>query len=279
MIGLFGYTSPLLLTASTFLLGNNKKLLQFADLHLNQKNNLMMHQLIFAQMHTVSTSILDNPIWHALTTNNSHLSAGNESVKYMDPEVGLFAAMLEINTDGLLHLAEIVEPLRKIILFVPEVLEIPYCWEIKLHRGLLQMIYTSKTVDFEDTKDIRALSTNDVPQMLGLTKLTNPGPFFLRTIELGNYEGIFNGEQLIAMAGQRLRPGPYTEISAVCTDPEFLGKGYASMLIKSQIKTILERQQIPFLHLFPENKRALAVYEKLGFSVRKELQVYFLERK
>ena len=30
---------------------------------------------------------------------------------------------------------------------------------------------------------------------------TNPGPFGIRTIELGEYFGVFDGAQLVAMAG------------------------------------------------------------------------------
>jgi len=226
----------------------------------------------------VPAHFLDNPIWEALTTNNKGLSTGDDFVKFMEPEVGLFAGMQTIDAENLQLLAEKATPGKKVILFVPQVLDIPNRWEIKLHRGLLQMTYNHKIVDVESDSRIQKLSYQHVPQMLALTKQTNPGPFFSKTIELGNYEGIFEGRQLVAMAGQRLRPREYTEISAVCTDPAFLGRGYASLLIGSQMKTILAEEKIPFLHLFPENTRALAVYEKLGFEIRKELRVYFLER-
>jgi predicted GNAT family acetyltransferase len=113
-----------------------------------------------------------------------------------------------------------------------------------------------------------------IPQMLALTKLTNPGPFAERTIDFGHYHGIFDGDKLVAMAGQRLHAGNYAEISAVCTHPDHLGKGYAKQLLLHQIHRIKANRETPFLHVRNDNERAINVYKSLGFETRTEIYFY-----
>ncbi len=115
--------------------------------------------------------------------------------------------------------------------------------------------------------------------MMQLTALTKPGPFGLRTIEFGNYFGIFENETLVAMAGQRLHVSNYTEISAVCTHPAYLGKGFAGALMQHQLNLICDQGQIPFLHVREDNLRAIALYERLGFAIQRPMNFYFLKRR
>ena len=115
--------------------------------------------------------------------------------------------------------------------------------------------------------------------MIALTGMTHPGPFFERTIEFGNYEGIFKGNDLVSMAGQRLHPGEYVEISAVCTHPAHSGKGYASQLIISQVHQIRSASAIPFLHVKDSNLQAIKLYKSLGFELRKRMHIYSIRKK
>ena len=123
------------------------------------------------------------------------------------------------------------------------------------------------------------LTQEHIFQMIDLTKLTKPGPFGLRTIEFGHYEGIFDGDQLIAMTGQRLHINNYMEISAVCTHPDYRGKGYAKQLMIRQINRIIAAFGIPFLHVRYGNDSAIKVYEDLGFVKRSEMIFYFLRKR
>ena len=122
------------------------------------------------------------------------------------------------------------------------------------------------------------LQQKDVEEMIQLALLTKPGPFASRTIEFGHYYGIFESGQLVAMTGQRLHPYHYAEISAVCTHPNYLGKGYAAALIQHQITLIMSMGQKPFLHVRADNERAIALYHRLGFEVSRPMNFYFLKR-
>ncbi len=113
---------------------------------------------------------------------------------------------------------------------------------------------------------------------MALTQLTHPGPFLERTIEFGNYEGIFNSGELIAMAGQRMHAYEYVEISAVCTHPDHTGKGYGRSLINNQVYKIVEETNIAFLHVRADNKHAIKLYKHLGFTVRSEINIYVLQK-
>ena len=115
--------------------------------------------------------------------------------------------------------------------------------------------------------------------MLALTKLTMPGPFGARTREMGDYFGIRGAGTLAAMAGERLRLPGYTEISAVCTHPDHLGRGYASALMEMLMERICSRGELPFLHVRSENARAIQVYERLGFRIRASLHYVVLRHR
>ena len=108
------------------------------------------------------------------------------------------------------------------------------------------------------------LTPADVPEMLHLAELTKPGPFAARTIALGSYVGIRSGGRLVAMAGERIIDG-FTEISAVCSHPDYRARGFSSLLVITLMRQILERSETPFLHVFDYNTSATALYRKLGF--------------
>jgi predicted GNAT family acetyltransferase len=79
------------------------------------------------------------------------------------------------------------------------------------------------------------------------------------------------------MAGERLMLTNYTEISAVCTDPAFRGRGYASSLVKGLAAQALAEGCMPFLHVKRENG-ARGLYETLGFQIRRNIHLTVLTR-
>ncbi|HVK42142.1 MAG TPA: GNAT family N-acetyltransferase, partial [Phenylobacterium sp.] len=118
----------------------------------------------------------------------------------------------------------------------------------------------------------------DAPQMLALATLTAPGPFFARTHQLGRFVGVKAGGQLVAMAGERMRPPGHTEVSGVCTHPDHRGRGYAAGLMLEVAARIRARGEIPFLHSYAHNTGAIALYQALGFDFRRELIMTTLTR-
>jgi ribosomal protein S18 acetylase RimI-like enzyme len=222
--------------------------------------------------------LLNNPAWNALQSGNKHLAFGTGPVSYFDREVSPFAA-LEENSEENFKLLYKQIPHNSTVLFVsPVEIALSKQWEVlRTIRGL-QMVCDNVTVRNEVTVQLIPLTDEDIPKMLELTKLTNPGPFASRTIDFGHYQGIFEGEKLVAMAGQRLHPYNYAEISAVCTHPDHTGKGYARQLLLNQIHRIKAASEVPFLHVRYDNYRAIKVYESLGFATRIEVYFYVLKK-
>jgi len=147
----------------------------------------------------------------------------------------------------------------------------PPGWEVVLEMSGLQML-DSSVVPAEDPEAV-VLGQSDVPEMLDLVARTKPGPFLPRTIQFGGYLGIRRGNSLVAMAGERLRPPGWTEISAVCADPKFRGQGFARRLVLAVASGIHRRAETPFLHTTASNTNAIRLYESVGFVVRRTVKI------
>jgi ribosomal protein S18 acetylase RimI-like enzyme len=222
--------------------------------------------------------VLDNPAWNALISGNRHLSNGNGQVKYFDKEVSPFVGF-EDNTAGSFRVLYELIPLNETRLFVtPAEIEIPGPWKVLNTIRGLQMVCDTVPEPTDESLQLVPLTNEHVPQMLALTKLTNPGPFAERTIDFGHYQGIFEGDKLVAMAGQRMHAFNYAEVSAVCTHPDHTGRGYARLLLLRQMQRIKAASGIPFLHVRYDNQRAIKVYESLGFETRTEVYFYVLAK-
>jgi predicted GNAT family acetyltransferase len=222
--------------------------------------------------------VLDNPAWSALIAGNNNLAFGNERVKYFDREVSPFVAFKENLVDSFKELYELIPHDNPLLFVATHEMEIPELWKVLNVIKGRQMVYEDK-VKLDDAKPgLIPLTVEHVPQLIELTKLTNPGPFGKRTIEFGHYQGVFDGNKLVSMAGQRLHPLNYAEISAVCTHPDHLGYGYARQTLLSQIHRIKTKGETPFLHVRYDNERAIQVYESLGFETRTEVCFYVLQK-
>jgi predicted GNAT family acetyltransferase len=110
-----------------------------------------------------------------------------------------------------------------------------------------------------------ALGAADVREMTDLVTRTEPGPWRPRTVEFGGYVGVRDGGALVAMAGERMRPPGFTEISAVCTEPAYRGRGLAGGLTRVVAAAIAARGDRPMLHASALNAAAVRLYESLGF--------------
>ncbi|GAB2530576.1 GNAT family N-acetyltransferase [Spirosoma aerophilum] len=219
---------------------------------------------------------LDNPVWSALTSGNKSVALGNDQAKYYPPQVAPFVAVADntrVHFEALLGTIPYKQP---VALFTHEPQLDPSPWVLINRIDGVQMLYEGPTPAGQD--NLIDLTEADVPQMLALTKLSPPGPFLPRTIELGGYQGIFASDQLVAMAGRRFDSGTHVEISAVCTHPDHTGKGYARRLLDSQIRHIRAEDKIPYLHVRTDNTRAFRIYEQMGFVTRAEMTIYLVAK-
>jgi predicted GNAT family acetyltransferase len=222
--------------------------------------------------------LLDNPIWNALISGNSYLAQGNSQVKYFAENVAPFVGFEEYSTVNFNMLYELVTDQRVLAVVSAEEVAIPGQWKVLNNMKILQLVFDGPVPPEPQNQELVTLQDQHIPAMLALTKMTNPGPFSERTIDFGNYKGIFGDDVLIAMAGYRTQPSPYIEISAVCTHPDHLGKGYAGTLINYHIRQIIAASGTPYLHSRTDNANAIRLYQKLGFSIRKEMTFNIIQR-
>ncbi len=219
---------------------------------------------------------LDNPVWNALSGPQAALGVVSGRFRRYRDDVGLFAAV-ETPADGIEGLAEVIGAGAVQGVVAPHEVAAPSDTRLIEAAAVPQMV-AARLEPVDSPAHIRTLRPGDVPAMLELVALTHPGPFLSRTIEMGRYVGIFENGRLAAMAGERMRVPGFTEVSAVCTHPDYQGRGYAKALVSSIARAIAERSETPFLHVRANNGGAIALYEKLGFSTRREMVFTVVQR-
>ena len=214
-------------------------------------------------------SPLDNVIWHTLTGRHAaHASGEGEARRYasgFSPMLG-FADPERPRLD---QLAPYCTPGEHLYCGGWSG-AVPAGWRIEAESTMFQMVWQGDMPDADAELAVIRLEPEHAPLALELAKLTRPGPFGLRTPELGEYFGCFDGSRLIAMAGERLHAGTFHEISGVCTHPDFQGRGLARRLMTLLIRRQMQRGEIPFLHVMRDNTGAHQLYQRMGFRDNRE---------
>jgi predicted GNAT family acetyltransferase len=215
---------------------------------------------------------LDQPIWSALTTRQQHLAEGGDHARRYPVAITPFADMPELSPRGFASLGAMMLGSEIAVLFTPEAVAAPVDFKVVLAETGEQMIGSPADSSLRDAEIVK-LSAADVPAMMALTDLTKPGPFALRTHELGTFLGIRVSGELVAMTGERMKPGRFVEMTAVCVHPDYRGRGYAQALLAAVARRIEARGEIPFLHVFSGNASAIALYQRQGMRIRRRLYV------
>jgi ribosomal protein S18 acetylase RimI-like enzyme len=219
------------------------------------------------------THPLDNPLWFALAGPQSHLAVRHGRAARLPADVSPFAAVAGARLPddpapgAWADLAVLAGSADVVVPGAPAVP--PEGWERVDAIAGVQMV--DDGLDAAPDPEAEVLGRADVPEMLDLVARTRPGPFLPRTIALGTYLGIRRDGVLVAMAGERMRPPGFTEISAVCTDPAYRGQGLAGRLVRAVAAGIRARGDVPFLHAAADNATGIRLYERLGFSLRREV--------
>ncbi|MCX5373979.1 GNAT family N-acetyltransferase [Streptomyces sp. NBC_00103] len=210
---------------------------------------------------------LDNAVWAALDGPHAHLADRVGRAARYPADVYDFAALADPGDPAAwADLHTLVGPGTSVR--VKPVHRVPDGWEVIGGGEGVQLVAT-EAFRTEPAPEAVHLGPDDVPEILDLVARTRPGPFLRRTVALGTYLGIRHRGRLIAMAGERLRLAGWTEISAVCTDPDHRGNGLATRLIRAVADGIRERGDTPFLHAAAGNAPAIRLYESLGFVLRR----------
>jgi predicted GNAT family acetyltransferase len=227
-----------------------------------------------------SPSALDRPVWNMLTGRQAHLAQGDQRAVRIDPDYGPFAAARDSSDEAQAALAALVEPGGLVWVVEPEAWPVPAGLVLARTAPLVQMLAEDPRQMPEDDLRIEELGEADAADMAALALATEPGPWGERTRLYGPFYGIRRDGRLAAMAGERMRPGTgLAEVSGVCTWPEFRGAGLAARLICKVMADFTARGDAPFLHSYAGNAGAIALYESLGFRIRRNMVVTVLERR
>src|SRR5580698_1432331 len=223
-------------------------------------------------------SLIDRPVWASLGSRHAHLSVGTALARRYLPDVNRFASARDDAAPSLAALTTLISPgEHAYVLQVPDIV-VPAGLTVARRARGVQMVAARKVPMDAIRTDIHLLGDADAPEMLALATLTEPGPFLSRTHVMGTFRGIRVGGRLAAMAGERLRFPGYTEVSGVCTHPDFRGRGFARRLSSVVAAGIEARGDQAFLHAWKSNVSAISLYEGLGFTVRTEVYVAVLKR-
>jgi ribosomal protein S18 acetylase RimI-like enzyme len=228
-----------------------------------------------------------NIIWRCMDGSQRQFTIGTDRARRYAPGFSPIVAFADPEAPAFEDLAPVCEPHRPF-----------YCsewsgrappgWQIRRDARMLVMAWAGAAPPDDappddappddDAADAVRLTHHDVTQMCALAELTRPGPFDVRTIDFGEYFGVFDGDRLIAMAGERMHDRHLREVSGICTHPEAQGRGLARRLTALVVRRALARGETPFLHVVAANARAITLYERMGFVTAREVPVRVVAR-
>ncbi|MET0388143.1 MAG: GNAT family N-acetyltransferase [Polyangiales bacterium] len=219
--------------------------------------------------------LLDNVVWHSLTGAQAHCASGSGGARRYARGFSPIVGFADQHTPDFAALRPHCQPDEHFYsdgwAGAP-----PSGVQIDEESTMFKLVWAAPLPAAKALAPAVRLRAEHAPQALALAQLTRPGPFGIRTIELGEYFGYFDGPRLIAMAGERMQAGRYREISGVCTHPDFQGRGLARELMLKLLRRQLQRDQTPFLHVMRDNVTARAMYLRMGFEIYRESVVRVL---
>lgn len=215
---------------------------------------------------------LDRPVWWALKTRQSEFARGGGAALAFRTDVEPFAASMDDDAGSLQALAALAVPGENLLLIQAEASPSLPMLELVSDAVGVQMV-AQREIGGDLPAGAVALGDEDAPDMIALAQMTRPGPFRANTHKLGQFWGVRREGVLVAMAGERLKLPGFTEVSGVCTHPDWRGHGFARQLSQFVAAQIQRRGNTPFLHAYADNDGAIGLYRQLGFEVRTEMQV------
>ena len=221
-------------------------------------------------------SELDNPFWSSLGSVHQQLALRSGDAARYPPQYAPFFGVAEMKASVAAALDALVAPGESVYLLgvAPRP---PARWQLEAFHPLAQMV-CEEPIPVIDGPEMIELSERHRADVLALTRLVYPHYFRERTMEMGRYFGIYQDGRLAAMIGERLGTDSARELSAICTHPDFAGRGYARRLTAMLTNDTLQQGRMPFLHVSHENPRAKRLYEQIGFRLRRDIPFWSLQR-
>ena len=226
-------------------------------------------------MKIIQENKLDNPVWNSLSETHGGFVLDYGNTKFYNPDYCPFGGF--INPESTLDASDQYLTLAENFFIVGEKPEISKSLKIVKELVCLQMIIYNK-IELSITDTIIKLTEEHNQELVHLVNLVQPGYFKNKTASLGNYYGIFKEDQLVAITGERMKMNDFTEVSAIITHPDHIGKGYAKQLIAHCVNNIFSENKIPYLHVVESNIGAIGLYEKLGFVTRRKMSFWNISK-
>ncbi|MBS0433217.1 MAG: GNAT family N-acetyltransferase [Proteobacteria bacterium] len=223
---------------------------------------------------------LDNPFWSALRSIHRGLAIGSGDAARYPADFAPFLGVANAGVDADHAIAPLLA-MGETVLLLGTLPDLSNAWQLETFRPLAQMI-RDEPLEVPDGPGIIPLTESHRADVLALTALVYPHYFRPRTMELGRYFGIYMPDasgkvRLAAMIGERLGTDTHTEMSAICTHPDFTGRGYARRLTAFLTNDTLARGRTPFLHVSHENPHAKSLYERMGYRLRRDIPFWALK--
>ena len=223
----------------------------------------------------MSTDKLDNPAWHSLNETHQSFAIGNDEIKFYQPQVCPFGGINSKHPDLISFFKNHLQ-LNSFFIIGDKPLETPDLI-IEIELICLQMV-CSLPVEMQFSENSISLKEPHKKQLIDLVNLVQPGYFQEETLLMGDYYGIYENNQLVAAAGERMKMDGFTEISAVVTHSDFTGRGFAKQLVAHMANKNFEHDRVPYLHVAETNTTAVRLYEKLGFDIRRKISFWKMKR-
>lgn len=222
-------------------------------------------------MKTPDDKNLDNPVWFSLSETHQSFAVDYGSIKFYHPDYCPFGGFEKGNS-----IAKSIDAYSKMVdsfFIVGEKPELSNLLKLNKELVCLQMIVYNP-IDIAINDPIIKLTDEHIDALYELVNLVQPGYFKNKTALLGNYYGIFKNDELVAVTGERMQMNDFIEVSAVVTHPNHTGKGYAKQLVVHTVNEIFNRNKTPYLHVIEDNKGAIQLYDKLGFTIRRKISFW-----
>ncbi|TPN75433.1 GNAT family N-acetyltransferase [Mesorhizobium sp. CU2] len=221
--------------------------------------------------------MLDRPVWSALETRQRAFAEGGDLARRFRPSIIPFAATAVDDAENLHALGSLIPAGESAILAQADAIVLPPALVATMTADAVQMIAERPLQAVSDPR-IEQLTRQDAAEMLALASLTRPGPFTLEALSLGDFWGVKIDGRLAAMAGERMKQPGYTELSGVCSHPDFRGGGLARLLSLFVANRIMARGEVPYLHAYASNAAAIKLYESIGFRLRSAMNIAVVQR-